>query len=126
MGFAALTTDLKPEPELMGALEVVMRQAFDALYFQLLPVRNFIGIILNNIAQPNYHEYVARLFDLDAKISILNQTANKTSLPPDLAYIQNPYYETGGTAFYADGDRHICLTGPLEDIGNRRCLRVRF
>ncbi|PHS26798.1 MAG: hypothetical protein COA83_01920 [Methylophaga sp.] len=93
---------------------------------QKLQIKNWVGSILNNIAKPNFDQYIAPLFDLNAKIAIFNQTANKVELPSDLSYIQNPYYETGGTAYYSEEGKSICLTGPLNDDEKLRCLRVKF
>lgn len=95
-------------------------------YPQLSSIRNSVGNILNGIAKPNFDKYITRLFDLNAKITIFNQTTNKAELPENLAYIQNPYYETGGTAYYSEDGKSICLTGPLADDKNQRCLRVKL
>ncbi len=95
-------------------------------YFSLAFVRNSAGSILNNIATPQYAQYTASLFDLNAKITLFNQVVGKAQLPVDLDYIQNPYYKTGGTAYYSDDGKSICLTGPLEDEKKRRCLRVKL
>lgn len=89
-------------------------------------IRNPIGFILNDVASPSFDQYIAKLFDLNAKVAIFNQTTNKVELPADLDYIQNPYYETGGTAYYSKDGRSICLTGPLENDKNQRCLRVKL
>ncbi|MBL1320289.1 MAG: hypothetical protein COA63_004415 [Methylophaga sp.] len=89
-------------------------------------IRNPMGSILNDVASPNFDSYIASLFDLNAKIAIFNQTMNKVELPSDLSYIQNPYYEKGGTAFYSEDGKRICLTGPLDDDKNQRCLRVKL
>lgn len=101
-------------------------QPFEVSYLKLSSFRNFIGNVINMVGASNYKSYVGHLFDLNAKITILNQTATKAILPTDLDYIQNPYYEGGGTAYYSEYGKSICLTGPLEDKANRRCLRVRF
>ncbi len=95
-------------------------------YFSLVFFRNSAGRILNNIATPQYAQYTASLFDLNAKIALFNQIVGKAELLVDLGYIQNPYYKTGGTAYYSDDGKSICLTGPLEDEKKRRCLRVKL
>lgn len=89
-------------------------------------IRNYAGNILNRIAVPNFDQYIARFFDLNAKIAIFNQTRDKKQLPEDLDYIQNPYYEAGGTAYYLDDGKTICLTGPLGKDKDHRCLRVKL
>lgn len=94
--------------------------------FEGASIRNFAGDMLLKISLPQYEEYVANFFDLNAKIAIFNQTINKTELPSDLDYIQNPYYNKGGTAYYSEDGKQICLTGPVEDKSNRRCLRVKI
>ena len=91
-----------------------------------ISIRNYAGGVLNNVARPSFDRVIARVFDLNAKITIFNQTVNKETLPSDLGYIQNPYYEKGGTAFYSDDGKSICLTGPLEDAKNQRCLRIKL
>ncbi|MFW5426187.1 MAG: hypothetical protein ACKE8G_06585 [Methylophagaceae bacterium] len=89
-------------------------------------VRNHTGYVLSSIARPNFDQYIARLLDLNAKIALFNQTANKAELPEDLGHIKNPYYETANTAFYSEDGKSICLTGPLEDDKNQRCVRVKL
>ena len=95
-------------------------------YFKLSSIRNSVGNILNSIARPNFDQYIARLFDLNTKISIFNQIADKAVLPIDIDYIQNPNYGTGDTAYYSEEGKSICLTGPLEDERSLRCLRVKL
>ena len=104
--------------------EVLNKKEF--LTSKFSSIRNPVGSILNDISNPYYGQYIARLFDLNAKIAIFNQTVNKETLPSDLGYIQNPYYEKGGTAFYSDDGKSICLTGPLDDDKNQRCLRMKL
>jgi hypothetical protein len=89
-------------------------------------IRNYAGNILNEIAVPNFDQYIASIFDLNAKIAIFNQTVNKAELSADLKYIQNPYYESGGTAYYIEDGKTICLTGPLGKDQNHRCLKVKL
>ena len=91
-----------------------------------ISIRNYAGRVLNNLARPSFDRVIARVLDLNAKIAIFNKTANKVMLPEDLSYIQNPYYEKGGTAFYSEDGKSICLTGPLDDDKNQRCLRVKL
>lgn len=98
----------------------------EQLQIQTSSIRNYAGSILNNIAYPDFDKYIARLFDLNAKIALFNQTADSTELPADLSTIQNPYYGTGNTAYYSDDGKNICLTGPLENDRNQRCLRVKM
>lgn len=96
-------------------------------YYKLPLIRNYMGNRLNSIMIPFFFEdYIPPLFDLNAKIAIFNQTANKAELPIDLDTIQNPYYETGNTAYYSENGKSICLTGPFEDDDNLRCLRVKL
>lgn len=89
-------------------------------------IRNPVGAILNDIASPNFDQYISQLFDLNSKIAIFNQTVNRTGVAGGLNYLQNPYYETGGTAYYSENGKSICLTGPLDDGKDQRCLRVKL
>lgn len=95
-------------------------------YPQSSYIRNITGTILLSLGNPDFEQYIARLFDLNAKIALFNQTAEKTELPDKLGYIQNPYFEMGNTAYYLNQGKSICLTGPLEDSRNQRCLQVKI
>lgn len=111
--FASITQETKKKDEELLSVETSY-------------IRNAAGSILLNIASPAFEGYTALLFDLNAKIAIFNQTANKAELPTDLSNIQNPYYDKADTAYYSEDKKSICLTGPLNDDKNRRCLRLKL
>ena len=80
-------------------------------------IRNVAGDILNKMS-PDYDGYVGRLSDLNTKIHLFNQHHHHNKKPDE---ITNPYFE-GESAFVSQG--RICLTGPLEDKRNLRCLKI--
>lgn len=80
-------------------------------------LRNYMGGIFVNIAEPNFVEYLARFSDLDVKIALFNHkhSANNALI--------NPYYST----FDADEiDGSLCFNGPLEDKRKIRCLKMEI
>ncbi|VAW65395.1 hypothetical protein MNBD_GAMMA09-2959 [hydrothermal vent metagenome] len=80
---------------------------------------NFAGSVLNNIASPDYYIYIARLYDLNCKISLVNYLlADKSSLPV------NPYYPSSNALETGDGE--ICFNGPYKDETGLRCIRNRI
>jgi len=87
--------------------------------------RNPIGQILVNTSGPELSDYVKLVFDLNAKITILNQTATLADQPIKLSSIRNPYYNTINTAYLTTDKSSICLTGPSEHDTNR-CLKVKL
>jgi hypothetical protein len=79
------------------------------------PVRNWGGYVLLRF-QPDYEEYIARLQDLDVKLTLFNQYVVAQVEPEAIA---NPYYPDQSA--YQE-KRSICTSGPLEDTKRLRCL----
>lgn len=92
--------------------------------------RNFVGSVhFYDIFNPNVIERTTQLFDLNAKISVFNQLSDKTELPMNVDDIQNPYYDTNGTAYYSKNGKSICVTGWGHDnhaYDKQWCLRVEL
>ncbi|PCJ32908.1 MAG: hypothetical protein COA90_01350 [Gammaproteobacteria bacterium] len=83
-------------------------------------VRNYVGTILLNIQTPDFSEYVARFFDLDAKIILFNQfhiNELKTS------QIINPYYPDEHAYM---NENKLCFSGIKEKeyALEQRCLLI--
>jgi len=90
-------------------------------------IRNYSGNVLNRVGgSADYNQYVARFFDINAKIALLNETAGKDLSSDTLGNIKNPYYENSNPAFFSDDGKRICLNGPLKDNRNLRCLRIKI
>ncbi|TQV82397.1 hypothetical protein FKG94_06530 [Exilibacterium tricleocarpae] len=89
-------------------------------------LRNWVGTVLNQLANSDYEKHVAKVFDVNTKIFLFNELRSLDSLPANLAFIVNPYYDSPNTAFYSENGRGVCLTGPLRDTRNLRCLRVKI
>ncbi|UTA48742.1 hypothetical protein L1F30_04160 [Simiduia sp. 21SJ11W-1] len=69
---------------------------------------------------PEFDEYIARVHDLDVKISLFNQVH---SLHRDVDELINPYSpKAASPASYQDGQ--VCMPGPLPDKRGLRCLWV--
>lgn len=81
--------------------------------------RNYAGSILNEISMPEYSDYIARLHDLNCKISLTNYVLSGQS-----KQLENPYGSSYGKK--TDSDYFICLDGPLEDKRNLRCIRTKI
>jgi len=88
-------------------------------------IRNFFGTILNQVAVPSFHDYVARGFDINAKISLFNGTLGNRITFESLNSIENPYYENRSMKATIDTqEKRACFTGPLEDSRFTRCLNL--
>ncbi|MBV35717.1 MAG: hypothetical protein CMP47_09750 [Rickettsiales bacterium] len=99
--------------------------------------RNYSGWILHQIAQPAYDDYIYRVSDLDAKISLLNWRIQQASE----AKINQPYleshptesfnpYQTGAFIIKADSDnpnvKRLCIERPtkIADKNHVRCIQL--
>lgn len=88
-------------------------------------IRNYAGTILRQINGPDFNQYIARVFALDAKIQLFNKTANQTKLPTTLSHISNPFYDDKA-AYYSEDKKAICVDVPLLDKRkDYRCLRIK-
>ena len=105
---ATLSQDSFPTFELPDVVEV--KNEIDYL--------NYVGSVLNNIAVPNYHTYIARLYDLNCKISLVRYvlSGKKTQL-------ENPYYPDSNS--YEASETEICFNGPYEDNRKLRCISTK-
>lgn len=88
-------------------------------------IRNVVGNILLDIASPDFRSYIARFHDLDCRIKLFNELANKDA---DIksSKIYSPYFEDKKihAAKLSDDNKNICLNGPAEDDRKLRCLRL--
>ncbi|QUM84472.1 hypothetical protein [Moritella sp. 28] len=83
---------------------------------------NPVGSVLNSLARPSYHAQMARLHDLNGKISLVNSLLEgKNSLEGKSIKFSNPYYPNAD-AYSINGNK-ICLSGPFEDTDGIRCVR---
>jgi len=80
--------------------------------------RNYVGHTLVSIAHPDYYRYIARLHDLNVKISLVNYVMSGRTIP-----LVNPYYPSLAPQV-PDGNK-ICLSGPYEDDRELRCIRTK-
>lgn len=88
-------------------------------------VRNIAGSIMNDMAV-SFDRYIDRLFALNAKIYLFNQTGGVRSLSSVVGNINNPYYSDKGKAYLSDDMKSVCAEGPFEDNEKYRCLRVKI
>lgn len=89
-------------------------------------LRNWMGSVLTQVAAPAFSQYVARAFDLNCKIALFNgHDFAAASLQPQLnpPAVANPYGD-GQPAYVSDDGGAICLSGPLADDQQLRCLRA--
>lgn len=88
-------------------------------------IRNYMGTVLNKVAIPGLETYAGRLFDIDVKIALFNQTIDQGTDTPAQQQLTNPYYGQAEETFPAADGKRICMKGPLEDKANHRCLLLR-
>ena len=80
--------------------------------------RNYVGSALVGIAHPDFQKYIARLYDLNCKISLVNYVISGRTMP-----LVNPYYPSL-KPIVSEGNK-ICLSGPYEDDRDLRCVRTK-
>jgi len=86
-------------------------------------LRNYAGDVLNQVAKPNFMEYIARFHDLNCKIVLFNNMSKIKEKKFDI--IKNPYGLNDRPKISTDGSK-ICFDGPFEDGRNFRCLMVEI
>lgn len=89
-------------------------------------LRNPAGVYINRTGMPDYKKYVARFFDLDAKILLFNAAMDHSNIKLILESETSPYYGAESLAYLTDDHKRICFDGPLPDSHNLRCLMVEF
>ena len=77
--------------------------------------RNPVGMILGNVAGPDFNKYLSSLHDLDAKLALFN------SLGQSVPDADNPY-RSGQKANWSAKRQAYCFSGPLQDERGMRCL----
>jgi hypothetical protein len=75
-----------------------------------------IDKIVAALVKPEYSSYAGRIFDLNAKIALVNFISEHRSGQPE-----NPYFGTDGSQVTVD-DHRLCLDGPLPDERYMRCV----
>ena len=78
--------------------------------------RNYGGSIMIETPITYLSKYIAKLHDLNAKISLVNFALSDKTQP-----LENPYGAIYNKTIEKDG--FICLDGPLENENNLRCIR---
>jgi hypothetical protein len=82
-----------------------------------LDLLNLVGSVLANVAGLDYGVYIARLHDLNAKISLSNYV-----LSGRVGNLVNPYYPEDKVD--TTEDERICMNGPYPDERNLRCIAI--
>ncbi|WP_043312007.1 hypothetical protein [Pseudomonas sp. ML96] len=78
-------------------------------------VRNPMGVILGQVALPDFNRYLARLHDLDAKLALFN------ALGQAAPEVDSPYRPGQRASWDAERESY-CFSGPLQDDKGLRCL----
>lgn len=82
-------------------------------------LRNPVGTQLNEVSRIDVRSYIARGFDMNAKISLLNSLLRGQ----EIMQARNPYYQEELPPVRSDGNR-LCFEGPYEDPRYYRCLTI--
>lgn len=89
----------------------------DSSHYSLFPT---INETMANIFDVHYEDYVGRLFDLNAKIALVN-----AQITGQVDSLTNPYYSDDEVALHIDDDSlNVCMDGPLPDKKKMRCLDI--
>ena len=87
-------------------------------------IRNSIGTVLNDVARPDFSDYIGRLNDVDAGILLFNTLVGAADPADVLDQASSPYYEEPRPARLNPDETHVCFDGPLDDTRHFRCLPV--
>jgi hypothetical protein len=85
----------------------------DSRFFSIWPSMN---ALMKELSENDYLKYIGRVFDLDAKIALVNSRIARGNFP-----VENPYYPSESVALIEDNGR-VCMKGPLTDAKYTRCL----
>jgi len=128
MTMNALYRNQKRTVELARLTQIDFSKAMNhssSSYIETSYVRNVMGSMLNKISEPQYNQSVGQLFDLNAKIILMNAIISNGANEIKPQNIQNPYYPNGETAYFSEDKKSLCLNGPLKDSRMLRCLRIK-
>ncbi len=86
-------------------------------------VRNAIGSILVQIADPSYVEYISDFWDVENKIQLFNAHLNNSSEAEVINELQNIYTSAVNTHPYLSKDkRQLCFDNPFNSNAKYNCL----
>jgi len=87
-------------------------------------IRNIYGNYLVVNFSGEFGPFIARVHDLDVKISLYNHihSQNKRSLAQISESFVNPYYGEVGHSYVHESNHGICFEGPYENIKDGMCL----
>jgi len=91
----------------------------------LLSIRNIVGSALNQIASPNWSQYIAKFHDVNCKIILFNALNDNSDKLSKLDQLQNPYGLKSTPNKTGDG-KWVCFDGPLADDKFLRCLVIEI
>lgn len=92
------------------------------------PWRNYVGVLLRDIALPDFNSYIGRAQDLDAKLKLLNLLPQlPKNTPPSAAQLAaleqaDSPYQRGQLPFWQADIAKLCYAGPLPQHKGSRCL----
>jgi hypothetical protein len=76
--------------------------------------------LMTNIIEVQYEDYIGRVFDLNAKIALVN-----AQITGETDSLVNPYYPDDEVTLHVDDDAlNVCMDGPLPDEKHMRCLDI--
>jgi hypothetical protein len=88
-------------------------------------IRNIVGTIVNKVASADLAPYIARGYDMNAKLALFNETLTYQNISSqDALEIANPYYPLSNHAVISEDRKQICFDGPYEDPRSFRCLKI--
>jgi hypothetical protein len=110
-------TQLSPEE---FAEQVDQESSGSRRLFSIIPS---VNNALTEISSVDYIEYIARTYDLNTKIELVN--AQLTGEPNAIV---NPYYPSSEVVLsdgdFDESDIRVCMDGPLPDEKGTRCLTI--
>ncbi|MFL0801010.1 MAG: hypothetical protein K6L80_11205 [Agarilytica sp.] len=89
-------------------------------------IRNFFGTELIQVARVDLLKYIGEFNDLNAKIILFNTLINREITEDIVQSVYSPYYATNRTAAYSENGERICVSGPLQDDKNIRCVKIKI
>lgn len=88
-------------------------------------IRNNVGTKLLRVGRPELLKYIVRVFALDVKITLFNETINKADAAMFANKLSNPFYENEKKTYLSKDSRSICFEVPTPIKKSDQCLRIQ-
>jgi len=89
-------------------------------------IRNCIGTVLTQIAEPSYADYIADFWDVDNKIQLFNAALNNNEISNIIDSTKSIYADQKNIFPYRSEDKkQLCFDSPIASNPKYNCLTIK-